>query len=179
MPLFEFKNKRPKIDPDVAYISESAIIIGDVAIGRDSVIFDNVVIEGDVAPVIIGERVNIQSQSVIHTIPDSVTTIGNNVTVGHRAVVHGAVIEDNVTIGIGAIIASYSQVGKGSVIGEGSLVPQKKQIPKRVVAVGSPAKVIGNISDEQEEYAVKIAGFYVHEGQERVKFLKRIDIDKR
>ncbi|MDY6836047.1 MAG: gamma carbonic anhydrase family protein [Chloroflexota bacterium] len=177
MPLYEFKDKRPCIHPEVAYISPSAIIIGDVRIGKDCSIFDNVVIEADVAPVIIGTGVNIQSQTVIHTSPDSITKIGDNVTIGHRAVIHAATIEDNATIGIGSLVATYSSIGKGAVIGEGSVVPQKKQIPANALAMGVPAKVIKTMSEEQEKYAIWIAEHYVMNGKERATSLKEINID--
>ena len=175
-PFFELKDKKPRIHPEVAYISPSAIIIGDVTIGKGCSIFDNVIIEGDVAPVVIGDRVNIQSQSVIHTIPDGNTMIVSNVTIGHRAVVHGAKIEENVTIGIGSLVASYASVGKGAIIGEGAVVTQKSEIPPRILAVGVPAKVVKSITNEQEEYAVEVARLYCMEGKERAEFLREVPV---
>ncbi len=176
MPLFELKGKKPQINPNVVYISPLATIIGEVIIGEGCTIFENVVIDADVAPIYIGNRVNIQSQSVIHTLSDFPTTIGNNVTIGHRAIVHGAHIEDNVIVGIGSIIGSYAQVRKGAVIGEGAVVSQKKEIPARSIAMGMPAKIIKTITEEQEMNAIKIADYYVKSGRNRARYLKEIKI---
>jgi carbonic anhydrase/acetyltransferase-like protein (isoleucine patch superfamily) len=113
---------------------------------------------------------------VIHTLSDFPTTIGNNVTIGHRAIVHGAHIEDNVIVGIGSIIGSYAQVRKGAVIGEGAVVSQKKEIPARSIAMGMPAKIIKTITEEQEMNAIKIADYYVKSGRNRARYLKEIKI---
>ena len=172
MPLYELNDKRPQIHPDVAYISPHAIIIGDVRIGKDTSVFDNVVIEGDIAPIVIGDRVNIQSLTVIHTAPSAVTTIGNDVTIGHRSIIHWTQIEDNVTIGIGAIVASYTRIGRGAIIGEGALVPQKMQTPALSLAIGVPAKVIRTLGGEAENQAIDVAGHYMEHGRERAQFMK-------
>lgn len=176
MPIYELEGKIPKIHPDVAFISPHAIIIGDVSIQEGSSILDNVVIEADVASITIGARVVIQSQSVVHTLEDSPTRISDNVTVGHRAVVHGAFIEDTATIGIGAIVASYARVGRCSIIGEGALVPNNMVIPPFSLAMGVPAKVVKKLGPEYEAEAGVVTEHYMKQGLRRAALLRRIDL---
>ena len=155
-----FNGIDPIIDESV-FVAESADVIGEVIIKKNASIWYNVVIRGDEQPIVIGENTNIQDGSVVHTGWDEPTTIGNNVTVGHKALVHGCKIGDNTLIGMGAIVLDGAEIGEFTLLGAGSLVPPGKKIPSGVLAMGSPAKVIRELSDEEKESITKSALNYV------------------
>lgn len=136
-----------KIDESV-FLAEGSIVTGDVTIGRDSGVWFNSVVRGDTERITIGERTNIQDCSVLHVDTGYPLTIGDDVTIGHRALVHGCTIGNNVIIGMGAIILNGAVIGDNCVIGAGSLVPQHKEIPAGTVAFGSPAQVKKELGEE-------------------------------
>lgn len=150
----------PKIDETV-FIAESADIIGNVTIGRNSSIWYQGVLRGDDQPITIGENTNIQDGSVVHTGWEIPTVVGNNVTVGHKALIHGCTIGDNTLIGMGSIILDGAEVGEFTIIGAGSLVPPGKKIPSGVLALGSPAKVIRELTQEEKDSIIESAVDYV------------------
>lgn len=161
---------KPKVH-DSCYVHKTAAIIGDVTIGRDCGIWPNAVIRGDEAPIWIGSNSNVQDCCVIHVTTDTGTTIGENVSLGHGCVVHGATIEDNVIIGMKAIVLNKAVVGKGSVIAAGALVKEGAIIPPGSLVVGVPGKVVREGDKSLEEYALKNAAAYVelarrHQGGE-------------
>ena len=136
------KDKTPKIGKHV-YLADNCVVIGDVFIGDYSSIWFSSVIRGDVNPIIIGEKVNIQDGVVIHcTYQKSKTIIGNNVSIGHNAIIHGCTINDNVLVGMGAIIMDNVEIGKNSVIAAGSVVLEGTIITSGSVYAGVPAKII-------------------------------------
>lgn len=155
-----YKGKEPKIDLSV-FIAESACIIGDVKIGKNSNIWYNAVIRGDENSITIGENTNIQDGTVIHIEYNSKTEIGNNVTVGHKALIHGCKIGDNTLIGMGSIVLGGAEIGEHTLIGAGSLIPPNKKIPSGVLAMGSPAQVVRELTDEEKENLVNSALKYV------------------
>ena len=139
----------PQIDPS-AYVDESAQIIGDVHVGARSSIWLHVAIRGDVNYIRIGTETSIQDNSVLHVERDTYPClIGNRVTVGHRAVLHGCVVEDRVLIGIGAIVLNGSRVGSGSVIADGSLVTERMEVPPNSLVMGTPGKVRRQVTEEE------------------------------
>jgi carbonic anhydrase/acetyltransferase-like protein (isoleucine patch superfamily) len=147
--ILRFKDKYPLYDESV-FIAENAAVIGDVVIGRDSGIWFSVVIRGDVNFIRIGERTNIQDGSVLHVTHKKYSLkIGNDVTVGHNATVHGCTVKDNVLIGMGAVILDNSIVNSNSIVGAGSLIKENFNIPEGVLAAGVPAKVIRDLKDEE------------------------------
>ncbi len=147
--LSSFQNQFPLMGPEV-FIAPGAHVIGDVQIGTGSSIWFNTVVRGDVHYIRIGERTNIQDNSVIHvnggTHP---TVIGNEVTAGHRVILHGCTIEDRALIGMGAVVLDGATVGEEALIGAGSLVAPGTQIPPRVLALGSPCRVKRDLSPEE------------------------------
>ncbi|SCI03794.1 MULTISPECIES: gamma carbonic anhydrase family protein [unclassified Romboutsia] len=155
-----FNGIEPNIDESV-FVAGSADIIGDVTISKNASIWYNAVIRGDEQPITIGENTNIQDGSVVHTGYNEPTRIGNNVTVGHKALVHGCKIGDNTLIGMGAIVLDGAEVGEFTLLGAGSLVPPGKKIPSGVLAMGSPAKVIRELSDEEKENLIQSSKNYV------------------
>lgn len=145
------------------YLSENATVIGDVVIGRDCSIWFNAVLRGDVNSIRIGNRVNIQDGAVIHTLyKKSVTEIGNNVSLGHNAVVHGAKIEDNCLIGIGAVVLDNAVIGTGSIIAANALVLTGTIVEPNSIYAGVPAKKVKEVAPEQARDIVqRIANDYL------------------
>jgi carbonic anhydrase/acetyltransferase-like protein (isoleucine patch superfamily) len=159
--LRPYRGRLPVIDP-TAYIDPSAQVIGDVEIGEASSVWMNVVIRGDVNHIRIGRRSNLQDGTIVHVMHDTHPTgIGDEVTIGHRAIVHGCTIEDRVLIGMGAILLNGARVGSDSIVAAGSLVPEGVVIPPRSLAMGSPAKVRKTLSDAEVASILEYSGNYV------------------
>lgn len=144
------------------YLAESATIIGDVIVGNNCSIWFNAVLRGDVNSIRIGNNVNIQDGAILHTLYNrSVVTVGNNVTIAHNAVVHGASIEDNVLIGIGAIILDHAEIRTNSIVAAGAVVLANTVIEPGSIYAGNPAKKVKEIKPEQSEtMIVEIAENY-------------------
>ena len=138
------------IDPS-SYIAPGAVVLGDVALGRNSSVWYNAVIRGDLAPVRIGEETNIQDLTMVHVDEDVPCVIGNRVGVGHRAILHGCTIEDGCLIGMGAILLNGVRVGTGSVIGAGAVLPEGLEVPPRSVVLGVPGRIVRPVDDELAE----------------------------
>ena len=152
--ILEFNGIKPVIDK-TCYISQSVDIIGDVVIEKNANIWFGTTIRGDMSKIYIGENTNIQENSVIHVDFDYETYIGKNVTIGHRAIIHGCEISDNVLIGMGSII------GKNSIVGAGSLVTQNKVFEEGVLIMGSPAKVVRKLTEDEIKSIEKSSKNYV------------------
>ncbi len=131
----------PKVHPS-AYVAPTAVIVGDVTIEEGVSIWDGAVIRGDVSYIKIGKNSNVQDNAVIHVSHDVPTIIGENVTIGHLAMVHAAKIEDNVIIGINSVVLDNAVIGEGSIDGAGAVVTSNTKIPPNSLVLGIPAKVI-------------------------------------
>jgi len=140
----------PQIDP-LAYIHDSATIIGDVVIGQECFVGAGVIIRGDYGKVKIGSTTAIEEGCIIHAPPNETCEIGNEVIIGHGAIIHCSNIQDFAFIGMGAILSIHAVVGEGSVVGEGTIVTVGQVIPAKKVAVGNPARVIKNTAEEHQE----------------------------
>lgn len=163
--LLKYQNTRPTIGKNVM-IAEGAKVIGDVTLGDYSSVWFNAVVRGDVNYIKIGARSNIQDNSVLHVTTDvAPLNIGNDVTVGHNAILHGCSIEDTCLIGSGVIIWDGAQIGEGSIIGAGAVVTSNTKIPPRSLVLGLPAKIKGEISDEKFESIKRSAKNYVKYSQ--------------
>ncbi len=147
MAIYEFEGRVPRVH-DSAYVSKSADIIGDVEIGENCYIGPGARLKGDYGTIIIGNNSNVQENCVIHARPGEKTVIGDWVSVGHAAVIHGATVKDYATIGMGAIVSDFASVGVWSVVGEGAVVVNGKEIPDQCIAVGIPAKVVGTVDHD-------------------------------
>ena len=154
----EFKGKRPRIT-DTAFVSEAAYIVGDVEIGENSSVWPGAVVRGDIANIKIGDNTQIEDNCLIHTGTDM--TIGNNVHIGHGAIVHCSKIGNNVLIGSHATILDGADIGECSLVGANALVPEKMSIPPRSFVVGTPAKIKGEISQAQIERIKTGVRYYV------------------
>ncbi|WP_435314260.1 gamma carbonic anhydrase family protein [Cellulophaga fucicola] len=162
MILKEVNGKAPQIGED-CFIAENATIVGDVVMGSQCSVWYNAVLRGDVHYIKMGNKVNVQDGAVIHcTYKKSPTTIGNNVSIGHNAIVHGCTIKDNVLIGMGSIVMDDCVVESNSIIAAGAVVTKGTHIPSGTVFAGMPAKKIKDISVELSEGEVnRIADNYV------------------
>ena len=152
------------IDKSV-YIAEGAKVVGNVEIGKNSSVWFNAVIRADSDNVKIGENSNVQDNAVVHTSKDFGVQIGDNVTIGHGAIVHGCTVEDNVLIGMGAIVLDGAVIEKNCIIGAGSLVTQAKVIPEGSLAFGNPAKVIRQLTDDEIRSITHNAISYVNKSK--------------
>lgn len=151
-----------KITEEV-YIAEGAKIIGDVEMGEGSSVWYNAVIRGDSNPIVIGKNTNVQDNAVLHVSHSHALSIGDNVTIGHGAIVHGCTIGNNVLIGMGAIVLDGAVIEDYCIIGAGALVTQNKIISSGSLAFGNPAKVMRQISEEEKRYIVENAREYAEE----------------
>ena len=158
----ELRGHTPEIG-EGSFLAETAVLIGDVTIGRDCSIWYGSVLRGDVNTITLGDRVNIQDGTVIHTLyKKSVTKIGNDVSVGHNATIHGAIIEDNCLIGMGSTILDNAVVGTGCIVAANSLILSNAVLEPNGVYAGVPAKRIKDVSPEQRsEIIERIARDYM------------------
>jgi carbonic anhydrase/acetyltransferase-like protein (isoleucine patch superfamily) len=147
--LRAFKGQSPRVDA-TAYVDESAQVIGDVAIGAESSVWMNVVIRGDVNAISIGRRTNIQDLTLLHGMRGThATVLGDDVTVGHTAIIHGATVEDRVLVGMGAVLLNGVHVEHDCVIAAGTLLTEGTRIPTRSLVMGRPGKVKRTLTDEE------------------------------
>ena len=152
--------KTPQID-ETAFIADGARVIGDVILKAESSIWYNTVARADINQIVIGERSNIQDNSVIHLENDQGVLVGNDVTVGHNAIIHGCTIGDGALIGMGAIIMNGVSIGKGAVVGAGAVVKENMIVNDYELVVGVPAKVVKTLSSSTYDDNVKWAKKYV------------------
>jgi carbonic anhydrase/acetyltransferase-like protein (isoleucine patch superfamily) len=146
MPIEPFLGKWPKVSPK-AMIHPTAYVIGDVEIGEYSSLWHYVVVRGDNDYIRIGKETNVQENSTIHTDPGFPVEIGDRVTIGHNAVIHGAKIGSNVIIGMGAVVLNGAKIGSYSIIGAGAVVTQGTEIPEGSLALGVPARVVRRLNE--------------------------------
>jgi carbonic anhydrase/acetyltransferase-like protein (isoleucine patch superfamily) len=162
MLLKPVNGKSPQIGED-CYIAENATIVGEVTMGNQCSIWFNAVLRGDVNFIKMGNKVNVQDGAVIHcTYKKAATTIGNNVSIGHNAIVHGCTVEDNVLIGMGAIIMDDCVVESNAIIAAGAVVTKGTRVPSGTIFAGMPAKKIKDVSPELSSGEIdRIANAYV------------------
>lgn len=162
-----FDGIQPTI-PASAFVDDSAVVIGDVALGEDTSVWPTAVIRGDVNRIRIGARTSIQDGSVVHATHDgpytpggASTTIGDDVTVGHKVILHACTIHDRVLVGMGAIVMDKAVVEADVIIGAGSLVPPGKVLESGYLYVGSPVKKVRPLTEKEKQQLVYSAGYYV------------------
>jgi carbonic anhydrase/acetyltransferase-like protein (isoleucine patch superfamily) len=161
MGIITYKGTTPKIDPTV-FIAEGVHIIGDVEIGRDSSVWFNTVIRGDVNFIRIGERTNIQDNTVIHVTNKRFPThIGSNVTIGHSAVIHACTINDYSLIGMGAVVLDDARIGPYSLVAAGAVVTMGMVVPEGMLVAGVPAKIIRPLTADERTFLEQSAQNYV------------------
>ena len=153
---------RTPVVPESCYVDPSAQVIGDVELGEQASVWMNAVMRGDVNSIRIGAKSNVQDCAVLHGMRYLYpVTIGEMVTIGHNATVHGCTLEDNVLVGIGAVILNDARVGEGSIIAAGAVIPEHAVIPPRSLVVGIPGKVKRELGEEDQKMILKYAQNYL------------------
>ncbi|ULO09328.1 gamma carbonic anhydrase family protein [Paenibacillus sp. 19GGS1-52] len=160
-----YGNYIPQLD-DSVYVAEGVKLVGDVRIGQNSSIWFNAVLRGDLAPVIIGERCNIQDGAVGHVAEGLPLWLADDITVGHAAIIHGCRIGRGTLIGMGAIVLNGAEIGEYALIGAGSIVTENKIIPPYTLSLGSPAKVIRELTEKDLLRMARTTESYVQKAKE-------------
>lgn len=165
MPILPYKGMWPVIAEDV-FIAPGAVVIGNVTIREGASVWYNAVVRGDTAPIVIGQRTNIQDNCTLHVDEDAPLTIGDDCTVGHGAIVHGATVGDRVLVAMNAVILSHAQVGADTIVGASALVGEGKGIASNSLAIGIPAKVARALTEAERTHIIESAAGYVQRAQE-------------
>jgi len=160
-----FRGMKPRIAAS-AYIDPGAHVIGDVEIGERSTVWPEVVLRGDIEPIRIGMETNIQDGTVIHTDKGFPAIIGDRVSVGHAAILHGCSVEEDSLIGMGARVLNGARIGRGAVVAAGSLVPEGMEVPPDTLVMGTPAKPRRAVSADERARFEKGVGGYVERGRQ-------------
>jgi carbonic anhydrase/acetyltransferase-like protein (isoleucine patch superfamily) len=172
MAAYTLDDSTPQI-PSSAWVAETADVIGAVVLGEDASVWFGTVIRGDTETIRIGRRTNIQDNSVLHADHGMPLLIGDNVTVGHQVMLHGCTIGDGSLIGIGAIVLNGARIGKNCLVGAGSLVTEGKEFPDGSMIMGTPAKVMRELTPEQIQGLGKSAQNYVENARRYKAGLKK------
>jgi len=169
MALYKFESKVPKIGKET-YVAETADVIGDVVIGNKCYIGPGARIKGDYGSIRIGNETAIQENCILHARPDETCSVGKQANIGHGAILHNCTIKDGAIIGMGAIVSDWAVVDKNAIVAEGCVVKQHQVIPAGKIAVGVPAKIIGN----RDKQWAQFKGIYVELAKRYLKGLKKI-----
>jgi carbonic anhydrase/acetyltransferase-like protein (isoleucine patch superfamily) len=173
MAIYQLGEHAPEIDPS-AYVADSANLIGKVTVEANASVWFGVTIRGDNERITIGENSNVQEGTVMHTDMGFPLTLGKNVTVGHQAMLHGCTIGDGALIGIQAVVLNGARIGKGCLVGAGALVTEGKEFPDHSLIIGSPAKAVRTLTEEDLQRLAGNAANYVARGQLFKAQLKKI-----
>ena len=173
MAIYQLDDKTPQI-ADSAWVADNAEVVGDVRLGENVSIWFNTTLRGDNDPITIGDGSNIQDGSVLHTDEGVPLTIGRNVTVGHMVMLHGCSIGDESLIGIGAIVLNGAKIGRNCLVGAGALVTEGKEFPDGSMILGSPAKVVRQLTPEQIEGLRYSAQHYIDNAKRYKQGLKKV-----
>ncbi|OGP53900.1 MAG: gamma carbonic anhydrase family protein [Deltaproteobacteria bacterium RBG_13_52_11] len=149
--LYRFDKKEPVIGSGT-YVSETALIIGDVKIGNNCYIGHGVILRGDYGTIVIGDESAVEEGVVIHAPPQECCSIGHRVVIGHGAIIHAKRIGDSAGIGMGAILSVWSEVARGSIVAEGAVVKREQKIPETIIVAGNPAKEIRAVSQQERDF---------------------------
>ncbi len=158
--IYRFEDSTPSL-PEEYFVADSAAVIGNITLQNQSSIWFGVVLRGDIEPIIVGERSNIQDNSVAHTSHGKPVVIGNHTTIGHKVMLHACTVGNNCLIGMGATLLDGCEIGDNCLVGAGALVKQNQKIPAGSLAVGSPARVIRKLTEEEISDVRKYSDRYV------------------
>jgi carbonic anhydrase/acetyltransferase-like protein (isoleucine patch superfamily) len=174
MPVYELHGVRPTIGRDV-FVADSAVVVGDVHLGDQASVWFGAVIRGDCFPIRVGARTNVQDNAVLHvTAGKARTTVGDDVTIGHAAVVHGCTIGHRCLIGMGSLVLDGAVIGDDSIVAAGALVTPGTVVPPRCVVMGRPARVTRSVSDEDLQRIREGADNYLRYAHDFMTSLTRI-----
>lgn len=172
--LYELDGVRPNLEDDTVWIADNAAVIGNVHLASQSSVWFGVTIRGDNDPIHIGKGSNIQDNSVLHTDIGAAITIGEDVTIGHKVMLHGCQIGDRTLIGMGSTILNGAKIGAGSIVGANSLITEGKEFPSGVLIVGSPARVVRELKEQEVEMIKLSAKIYKDNAVRFAKGLKPV-----
>jgi carbonic anhydrase/acetyltransferase-like protein (isoleucine patch superfamily) len=172
MPILPYLDHQPRVAPNV-FVAPTGYVIGRVTVGPDSSIWFGAVVRGDIEPVTLGMGVNIQEHAVVHTDVGFPSVIGDYSSLGHHAIVHGAVLEDHVLIAMSATVLSGAHIGAGSIVAANALVPENRLIPPRSLVVGTPGKVIREITAAEYARIIETADSYLRLAREYIETERR------
>lgn len=176
--ILPYKGKFPKIAAS-AFIAPGAVVIGDVEIGEETNVWFGCVIRGDVNAIRIGNRTNIQDGSVVHVTHETAAThIGSNITIGHKAVLHGCTLQDGCFVGMGSTVMDHAVVESGGMLAAGAMLTPKKQVRGGEMWAGSPAKYFRDLTRDESEFIYISAKHYVDLGQNYIRELKKLGAAK-
>lgn len=173
MAIYQLGEHAPEIDPS-AYVADTANLVGKVTLAANASVWFGATLRGDNEPISIGENSNVQEGTVMHTDPGYPLEIGKNVTVGHQAMLHGCTVGDGSLIGIQAVVLNGARIGKGCLVGAGALVTEGKEFPDHSLILGSPAKLVRTLTQEDLLRLEGIAANYVARSQLYKTQLKKI-----
>ena len=171
--IYSLDDKKPSIHAS-CYVADSADLIGQVVMHENASVWFNCVLRADNEPITVGKNSNVQDGSVLHVDPGMPLTIGENVTVGHKVMLHGCTIGDNTLIGINAVVLNGAKIGKGCIIGANALVTENTVIPDYSMVLGSPGKVVKDLGESAMEMLQQGADYYVANGKRYSTGLKPI-----
>jgi carbonic anhydrase/acetyltransferase-like protein (isoleucine patch superfamily) len=161
MPFFSLGDSRPQLLGERHYVAYDATIVGNVILQNDANIWFNVVIRAENDRIVIGEGSNVQDGSVLHVDPGFPMTLGRDVSIGHKVMLHGCTVGDGTLIGINSVVLNGARIGKSVLVGANTLIAEGKEIPDGVLVVGSPGKVIRPLKPEEKEKLLGVARGYV------------------
>jgi carbonic anhydrase/acetyltransferase-like protein (isoleucine patch superfamily) len=174
VPEYELDGRRPRVHRD-AFVAPTAVLIGDVEVGPGASIWFGVVLRGDENTITIGAGSNVQDNSAIHCAADLPTVIGENVTVGHQALLEGCVVEDGAVVGMGSIMLQRSRLGAGAMLAAGAVLPEGREVPAGHLAAGVPAEVKKPLSGSSASWVTRTANHYQENGRRYRKGLRAPD----
>jgi carbonic anhydrase/acetyltransferase-like protein (isoleucine patch superfamily) len=165
MPIFSLGERRVALLGEHHYIAHDATLVGSITLHADVSVWFKVVIRAENDGITIGEGCNVQDGSVLHVDPGYPMTLGRRVSVGHKAMLHGCSIGDGSLIGINSVVLNGARIGSGTLIGANTLIPEGKEIPDGVLVVGSPGRIVRELTQEQREGLLRIATGYIERGK--------------
>ncbi|MSQ69676.1 MAG: gamma carbonic anhydrase family protein [Betaproteobacteria bacterium] len=165
MPIYKLGDRSPVFVSEEWFIAPTAAVIGTVTLGHQASIWFNVVVRSDREIITIGERCNVQDGSVLHADPGFPLRLGRNVTIGHKAMLHGCSIGDGSLIGMNSVLLNGASIGSGCIVGAHSLIPEGKVFPDGVLILGSPGKVVRDLKQEERDFLLGVAEGYVKRAQ--------------
>ncbi|MBN2568827.1 MAG: gamma carbonic anhydrase family protein [Deltaproteobacteria bacterium] len=173
--LYKFDGKQPSVGRD-SYVSDSALVIGDVTIGNNCYIGHGAIIRGDYGRIEIGDGTAVEEGAILHAPPEEMNIIGEKVTIGHGAIVHSKFIANQAVVGMGSVVSIRSEIGEWAILAEGCIVKMKQTIPPRVVVAGNPSVVVRELQDKDmklwnwgKQVYIDLAKKYLDIGMEPVK----------
>lgn len=174
MAIYELDGHMPQLGPN-AYVADSAQVIGKVTLEENASVWFGTIVRGDSEHIHIGRNSNVQDGSVLHADEGVPLTLGENVSVGHKVMLHGCTVGDGSLIGIGAVVLNHARIGKNCLVGAGALVTEGKEFPDGSMILGSPARVVRQLTPEQIAGLQRIARHYVENAERFRKGLRKID----